>query len=70
MSKILRGDALADCQAWLVPEVRREGERQNTPLTARQLEEIQNHAHQEGYQQGLQEGRDAGLKTFQERVGT
>ena len=67
MSRILRGDALADCQTWLVPEVRKDGARGNKPFTARQLEEIQNQARQEGFQQGLQEGRDAGMKEFQER---
>jgi flagellar assembly protein FliH len=67
LSKILRGDALADCQAWLVPEVRKEGARGNKPFTARQLEDIQKQAQQEGFQQGLQEGRDVGLKEFQER---
>lgn len=68
MSKILRGDALADCQTWLEPEVRRDGTRENKPVTARQLEEIQDRAQQEGFQQGLQEGRDAGLNEFRERI--
>jgi len=68
LSKILRGDALADCQTWLVPEVGAGGGQQNKPLTARQLEEIQKRAHQEGFQQGQQEGRDAALKEFQARI--
>jgi flagellar assembly protein FliH len=38
------------------------------PVTARQLEEIQNQARQEGFQLGLQEGRDAGLKELREQV--
>ena len=61
MSRIIRGEELVDCQAWLVPEVKSEGSRQAKPVTARQLEEIQNQAREEGFQQGLQEGRDAGL---------
>lgn len=68
MSRIIRGEELADCQAWLVPEVKQDGARQTRPLTARQLEEIQNRARQEGFQQGLQEGRDTGLKEMQAHV--
>ncbi len=70
MSKILRGDSLADCQAWLVPEVGAESAPQAGPVTARQLEEIHNQARQEGFHQGLQEGRDAGMKALQERIRT
>ena len=68
MSKVIRGEAVSDCQAWHVPEVQSEGSQQRQPMTARQLEEIQNQAHREGFQQGLQEGRDAGLKEFTQRV--
>lgn len=68
MSRIIRGEELADCQAWLVPEVKSEGGRQAKPVTARQLEEIQNQAREEGFQQGLREGRDAGLKELQARI--
>lgn len=67
-SKIIRGEALSDCQTWHVPEVHSEGAQQRRPMTASQLEEIQNQAQREGYQQGLQEGRDAGLKEFAQRV--
>jgi flagellar assembly protein FliH len=66
--KIIRGEALSDCQAWHLPEVQSDGAQQRRPMTASQLEEIQNQAHSEGYQQGLQEGRDAGLKEFVQRV--
>lgn len=69
MSRIIRGEELSDCQAWLLPEVKSEGNRQAKPVTARQLEEIQNQAREEGFQQGLREGRDAGLKELQARVG-
>jgi flagellar assembly protein FliH len=68
LSRIIRGEELVDCQAWLVPEVKSEGSRQAKPVTARQLEEIQNQAREEGFQQGLQEGRDAGLKELQARI--
>lgn len=68
MSKVIRGEAVSDCQAWHVPEVQSEGSQQRQPMTARQLEEIQNQAHREGFQQGLQEGRDTGVKEFTQRV--
>ena len=68
MSKVIRGETVSDCQAWHVPEVQSEGSQQRRPMTARQLEEIQNQAHREGFQQGLQEGRDAGLEEFTQRV--
>ena len=67
MSKIIRGEELADCQAWHVPEVQ-SGAGQSKPLTARQIEEIQEQARREGYQQGLQEGREAGMQEFVARV--
>ena len=68
MSKIIRGDALTDCQAWHVPEVQSEGAAHSRPMTARQLEEMQSQARKEGFQQGLQEGRETGLKEFSERI--
>ncbi len=68
MSKIIRGEAGGECQAWHVPEVKTGGEQRSGPVTARQLEEIQKQAHQEGFQQGLQEGRDAGREQFLERI--
>jgi flagellar assembly protein FliH len=68
LSKVIRAEVLSDCQAWRVPEVQSEGSQQRQPMTASQLEEIQNQAHSEGFQQGLQEGRDAGLKEFTRRV--
>ncbi len=68
MSKVIRGEATSECQAWHVPEVTTAGGQHSRPMTARQLEEIQQQARQEGFQQGLQEGRDAGLKQFRERI--
>jgi len=67
-TKVIRGEAVSDCQTWHVPEVQADGSQQQRPMTARQLEEIQNQAHREAFQQGLQEGRDAGLKEFTQRV--
>jgi flagellar assembly protein FliH len=67
LSKIIRGEELADCQAWHVPEVQSEGSH-SKPLTARQLEEIQEQARKEGFEQGLQEGRSTGMKEFVARV--
>lgn len=68
MSKVIRGEALSDCQAWHVPEVQTDGAKHSRPMTARQLEEIQTQARKEGFQQGLQEGRDAGHKEFADRI--
>jgi len=68
MSKVIRSEDLADCQTWLVPEVATEASPKARPLTARQLEEIQKQARQEGFEQGLREGREAGLKELQGRA--
>ncbi|HHJ17167.1 MAG TPA: flagellar assembly protein FliH [Gammaproteobacteria bacterium] len=67
MSRILSGSVAADCQAWHVPEVE-SGQSGNQPMTARQLEEIQEQARQEGFQQGLGEGREAGMQVLRERI--
>lgn len=60
MSRVIRGEAASECQAWNLPEVQSGGASRNRPVTARQLEEIQQQARQEGFQQGLQEGRESG----------
>jgi flagellar assembly protein FliH len=72
LSRIIRSEDLDDCQAWQVPEVRLAGAQrgQAKPLTARQLEEIHNRAREEGFQQGLQEGRLAGEQEYLERIRT
>lgn len=67
-TKVIPGEALAECQTWQVPEVQSEGSQQHQPITASQLEEIQIQAHREGFEQGLQEGRDAGREEFNQRV--
>ena len=67
MSRVIRADELKDCESWHVPEVGAAGDAQR-PMTARQLEEIQEQARREGYEQGLKEGREAGAGEFVERV--
>lgn len=68
LSKVIRADEANDCQAWHLPEVQSPGSSGNKPMTARQLEEIQAQARAEGFNQGLQEGREAGQQEFVERV--
>ncbi|VAW81460.1 Flagellar assembly protein FliH [hydrothermal vent metagenome] len=68
MSKIIRASEAGDCQAWQVPEMQSSGRARSKPMTARQLEEIQVQARAEGFEQGVQEGRDAGLKSVEQRV--
>lgn len=67
MSRVIRADELKDCESWHVPEVGAAGDAQR-PMTARQLEQIQEQARREGYEQGLKEGREAGASEFVERV--
>ncbi len=67
MSRVIRADELKDCESWHVPEVGAAGEAQR-PMTARQLEEIQEQARREGYERGLTEGREAGAAEFVEHV--
>lgn len=67
MSRIIRADELTDCEAWHVPDVGTSGE-PRSPITASQLEEIQEQARREGFEQGLKEGREAGASEFTERV--
>ncbi|MHB8346881.1 MAG: flagellar assembly protein FliH [Acidiferrobacterales bacterium] len=56
-SRIISGDELSAYQRWEVPAV--EGALGKTPnvLTAKQIEEIQKQAYEEGFSQGRQEGR-------------
>ena len=67
MSRIIRANDLEACESWNVPEVGAAGEAQR-PMTARQLEEIQEQARLEGFEQGVKEGREAGTREFVERV--
>ena len=68
MSKVIRREDIAECQAWQVPEVSSAGKPRTRPMTARELEEIHNQARREGFEQGLSQGRDAGRKEFTERL--
>ncbi len=68
MSRVIRSEELSDCQTWLVPEVKREGEPKARPLTARELEAIQARAREEGFAQGLEEGKAAGRKQLQQQA--
>jgi len=67
LSRIIRADDLKSCESWLTPEVGASDGAQR-PMTARQLEGIQEQARQEGFEQGLKEGREAGSGEFSERV--
>lgn len=68
MSKVIRSEDIADCQAWQVPEVRSASEAGRRPMTARELEEIHNQARREGFEEGLSQGRDAARKEFMQRL--
>lgn len=61
MSKVIRGDQVDTCQSWLAPDVQRKGAGRGL-LTAGQMEALQEQARQEGFAQGLQEGRAAGAE--------
>ena len=68
MSKIIRSEDIADCRAWQVPDVGSTANARRRPMTARELEEIHNQARREGFEQGLNEGRDAGREEFAQRL--
>jgi flagellar assembly protein FliH len=68
LSRIIRGEELSGCQAWHEPSVLADGKSASQPLTARQLEEIQKQAREEGFQRGLREGREAGAREFLEHI--
>jgi len=68
LSKIIRAGDAAECQPWHLPEVQSPGGGGNKPMTARQLEEIQERARAEGFEQGLKEGREAGQQEFLVRI--
>jgi flagellar assembly protein FliH len=68
LSKVIRSEDIADCQAWPVPEVRSGADTGRGPMTARELEELHNQARVEGFEQGLKQGREAGSKEFMQRL--
>lgn len=67
MSRVIRATEVNDCQAWHVPEVQTPGV-QSKPVTARQLEDIQAQAREEGFRQGVAEGREAGAQEFTNQI--
>lgn len=70
MSKIIPKEDLEGIENWSLPEVHRAGSREAAarPLTARQIEEVQQQAREEGFQQGRREGLEAGKKDIRARV--
>lgn len=67
MSRIIPGEELDSCHAWHVPEVQA-ARKTDVPMTARQLEQLHSQAREDGYRQGVEEGRQAGLNELKERV--
>jgi flagellar assembly protein FliH len=70
MSKIIPKEELIGIENWSLPEVNMTGHRAPAarPVTARQLEELQHEAREEGFQQGRREGLEAGKKDIKARV--
>lgn len=70
MSKIIPKEELSGIENWSLPEVSMTGQRAPAarPLTARQLEELQQQAREEGFLQGRREGLEAGKKDINARV--
>lgn len=70
MSKIIPKEELSGIENWSLPEVSITGQRApaSRPLTARQLEELQQQAREEGFLQGRREGLEAGKKDIKARV--
>ena len=70
MSKIIPKEDLEGIENWSLPEVHMAGrsEPATRPLTARQIEELQQQAREEGFQQGRREGLEAGKKEIRTRV--
>ena len=70
MSKIIPKEELDAIENWSLPEVNvaRKSEAAARPLTARQIEELQQQARDEGFQIGRREGLEAGKKEIRARV--
>ncbi|MEE9343516.1 MAG: flagellar assembly protein FliH [Gammaproteobacteria bacterium] len=73
MSKIIRSEELSECLSWQLPDMgggasnAREQSSEQQLLTAAGIEEIQENARKEGFQQGLREGKAAGLQEMEEK---
>lgn len=66
-SRLINRDQITDAQRWDLPTVDGDistsaGRETVKPLTAGQLEALQKHAYQEGFDLGRREGRDAGQR--------
>lgn len=68
MSKIISKEDLSGIESWQLPDVQPSGTVSARPLTARQLEELQLQAREEGFEQGRREGLEAGRKDILARV--
>lgn len=70
MSKIIPKEELDTIENWSLPEVNLSAKREAAarPLTARQIEELQQQAREEGFQIGRREGLEAGKKEIRARV--
>lgn len=70
MSKIIPKEELDAIENWSLPEVNLAQKRETAarPLTARQIEELQQQAREEGFALGRREGQEAGKKDIKARV--
>lgn len=70
MSKIIPKEELDAIENWSLPEVNvaRSSDAVARPLTARQIEELQQQAREEGFAVGRREGLEAGKKEIRARV--
>lgn len=71
MSKVIPKEELGGIESWTLPDMEAAGRRERVatrPLTAHQIEELQQQAREEGFAQGRREGQEAGRKDIQARV--
>ena len=71
MSKVIPKEELGGIENWSLPEVDATARRERAaarPLTARQIEEMQQQAREEGFAQGRREGQEAGRKDVLARI--
>ncbi len=67
-NKILSAEELPGVENWCPPTVGEEGSEPCHPVTAREIEEIQRQAREEGFAQGRAEGLQAGQREIAARV--
>ena len=69
MSKVISKKEAEDCQSWVVPNVNQEGSKNDCSiLTAKQLEELQQQAHDEAYKEGYAEGVASGKQAAAQKL--